>query len=191
MPRPKRLTSPDDLFPCCLTCVAVSEKEKDLSEPLWHQKAYAGWLQAEWFWDFGFTLPEEFISFGIGITPPPMPVERDRVFVHKSDFSRGILDVSLEKHAECGEIQHQTKVSMYSQALFANVLFEGQFVADRSGGFYVAVPRNWLFGNGKETWQRFIFQPISMPYNFNNILIHGDNIKMAKNNKILLNGVQI
>lgn len=186
LPRPTTCaTKENDLFPCCLSCGATDPE--NIKELLARRSANQGWLTADWWWDFGWVLPEGFVSLGVGVTVPSLPVERDRVFVHKPNLSRGYLDLDLEAHAKVGADQHEAKAQIVN---FANVSFEGQLTVTTSGDIRVAVPRTWWFGDGKEIWQRFIFQSPVMPYELSNLVLDNDNIKVV-NGKIEFMGVEL
>jgi hypothetical protein len=68
VPRPKNCTeNEDDFFPCCLSCAAVkTATAENLKETLVRRSANVGWLTAEWWWDFGWTLPENSLGTGLG-----------------------------------------------------------------------------------------------------------------------------
>lgn len=183
VPRPATCMTPKtDFFPCCLSCAAVSDPET-LQETLVRRSANAGWLMAEWWWDFGWTLPVEFVSYGIGVTPPE-PVERDRVFVFDSEFKRKYLEVSLQEHAVAGADQHEARIKITA---LSNVNYAGEIVANSFGQISIAVPRTTLFGKGIEIYERYIFQSIEMPFDLP-VLIDGENF-VQEGGKIFLNGV--
>src|SRR5919202_338821 len=188
VPRPKRLQSQDDLFPCCLSCSAQESKE-NVTEFLWHRKAYAGWLQAEWMWDFGFNLDEEWVLLGVGITPPLPPIERDRIFVYTPDLRRGYLaNLSRQEHSQLkGDDLHEAKIKIAS--FFENVNFPGEIIATSTGLILIAVPRTTLLGKGVAIYERYFFENIQMPYNLP-ILVHGSEI-VVENDKVLLNGITL
>jgi len=121
---------------------------------------------------------------------PDPPVKRDRVFVFKSDLSRGYLDLDLNEHARAGTDQHEAKAKVSTYASYEQVAFEGQLVASTEGNIYFAVPRSWWFGDGKEIWQRFIFESPIMPFELSNLVLNGDNIKV-ENGKVLFMGVEL
>lgn len=184
VPNPKN--NSDDLFPCCHTCQAFIKPES-ASKALWYRTANVGWLRAEWFWDLGHLLPEGFVALGLGVTPPPLRPERDRVFVFKPDASRAYLDLDMEQHSRAGADQHEARIKIVS---FANsVNFPGEIVAATGGQISIAVPRSTLFGKGIQVWERYIFQPIEMPFNLP-VLLDGENFT-REGAKILLNGVAL
>ena len=187
VPRPKNCTgSEDDFFPCCLSCAAVKTTE-NLKETLVRRSANAGWLSAEWWWDFGWTLPEEFVGYGIGVTPPDPPVERDRVFVLDTDFKRQYLDIDLKEHATAGANQHEARIKITTTA--PNVNYPGEIIVTSYGRIFIATPRTRLFGKGIEIYERYIFEAIEMPYLLPILL---DNVNFEKKgDKILLNGVEL
>lgn len=188
LPRPATCaTKENDLFPCCLSC-GVTDPE-NIKELLARRSANAGWLTADWWWDFGWVLPAGFVSYGIGITVPNPPVERDRVFVHKPNLSRGYLDLDLKAHAKAGADQHEAKVQILS-SVSQLVSFEGQIIADSLGTIAVAVPRTTWFLDGKEIYKRFIFERPVMATVPPDVLLHGDNIKVEED-KVLFNGIQL
>ena len=186
VPRPNR--GDEDLFPCCLSC-QVTTRGTQPSEPLWRKEANASWLRAEWRWDFGHTLPEGLIGYGVGLVPPTL-IERDRIFVFDESTSRQYLDVLLEEHALLGDIQHEAKVSIFSSPSFGNVNFEGQMVASVYGNIYVAIPRPSFWGDGAEIWQRFTFENIEPPYDLSSLVLRDDNIEV-KDGKVFLKGIQL
>ena len=175
----------DDLFPCCRTCQAIT-KPASANEPLWRKTANIGWLRAEWKFDFGHLLPEGFISYGVGVTPPLLQPERDRIFVFKPDFSRGYLDVNMEAHARAGAEQHEARVKIGS---FFQVNYPGEIVATKTGQVSIAIPRTVLFGTGIKVFERYIFQDIEMPFNLPILIDGGDFVR--EGDKILLNGVAL
>ena len=189
LPRPTTCaTKENDLFPCCLSCGATDPE--NVKELLARRSANAGWLTADWWWDFGWVLPAGFVDYGIGVTVPSPSVERDRVFVHKPDLSRGYLDLDLEAHSKAGADQHEARAKVSTYANYERVAFEGQLVASSYGDIYVAIPDLWWFGDGKEIWQRFSFQSPVMPYEFSNLVQTGDSIKV-ENGKVVFMGVEL
>lgn len=190
VPRPTTcLTAENDFFPCCLSCAAVVNPES-VKELLARRSANAGWLNADWWWDFGWMLPEEFVKYGVGVTVPIPPPKRDRVFVLKSDLTRGYLDLDLEAHAKAGANQHEAKARVSDYANFELVAFEGQMLVSKSGDISVAIPRPWWLGDGKEILQRFIFQNPVMPYELSNLVLDGGNIKV-ENGKVSFMGIEL
>lgn len=190
VPRPRTcLTTEDDFFPCCLSCAAVTDSES-VKELLARRSANAGWISADWWWDFGWLLPEEFVKLGIGVTVPDAPAKRDRVFVLKSDLSRGYLDLDLNEHANAGADQHEAKARVSAYGNFELVVFEGQMLVSTYGDISIAVPRSQWFGDGKEVWQRFIFEFPVIPFELSNLVLSGDNIKVD-NGKVVFMGVQL
>jgi hypothetical protein len=186
VPKPAVCAPPEnEIFPCCLSC--QNSNLENLTEILARRMAYAGWLSAEWWWDFGWVLPEGFVSLGIGVTPPTAPVERDRIFVFTPDMSRGYLDVEMEAHARAGADQHEARIKITSS--FTNVNYPGELIATGNGQILIAVPRTVLFGKGVEIFERYIFQSIEMPFDLP-ILLDGGNFTREEG-KILLNGVAL
>lgn len=188
VPRPTTCVAnkTNDFFPCCLRCGSPSDLAS-LKEKLAYRSANAGWLSADWWWDFGWMLPEDFVKLGIGITVPTLPVERDRVFVFTPEFKRGYLDLDLEEHARAGAEQHEARIRITNFAV--NVNFPAEIIASTSGRIEIAVPRTVWFGKGVQVWERYIFQAIEMPFNLP-ILLDGGNFT-REGNKILLNGVEL
>ncbi|MEG5159582.1 hypothetical protein QUB37_03915 [Microcoleus sp. AT3-A2] len=190
IPRPKTcITAEDDLFPCCLSCAAITDPE-NVKELLARRSANAGWITADWWWDFGWLLPAGFVNLGIGVTVPSPPVERDRVFVHKPNLSRGYLDLDLAAHAKVGADQHEARARVSAYANFEQVAFEGQMLVSVYGDISVAVPRSLWFGDGKEVWQRFIFQNPVMPYELSNLVLAGNNMNV-EDGKVVFMGVEL
>lgn len=187
VPWPKN--NSDDLFPCCRTCQTI-DRPASANEPIWRKTANVRWLRAEWKWDFGHLLPAGLMDYGVGVTPPAMPVERDRVFVFKPDLSRGFLDLDLKEHAEAGADQHEAKARVSSYPNFELVAFEGQLLVSVLGDISIAAPRSWWFGDGKEIWQRFTFENPVMPFELSNLVLHDGNIKI-ENGKVLFMGVEL
>ncbi|MEG4273798.1 MULTISPECIES: hypothetical protein [unclassified Microcoleus] len=186
LPRPTTCATKDnDFFFCCLSCGATDPDS--VKELLVRRSANAGWISADWWWDFGWLLPAGFVNLGIGVTVPSPPVERDRVFVFKPDLTRGYLDLDLDSHAKAGADQHEAKAQVVN---FNNVSFEGELTVNTSGDIRVAVPRSQWFGDGKKIWQRFIFQAPDMPYELSNLVLDNDNIKVV-NGKIEFMGVEL
>lgn len=191
LPRPITcVTKDNDFFFCCLSCGATDPES--VKELLARRSANAGWLSAEWWWDFGWLLPEGFVNFGIGTTVPSPPVKRDRVFVFKPDLRRGYLDVDLATHAQSGADQHEAKARVAIRANDEFVSFEGQILISTDGNISVAVPRpqSLWYEEGKKIWQRFMFQNPVMPYELLNLVLDNDNIKV-ENNKVLFMGVEL
>lgn len=163
------------------------KNEGSLQEILVRRSANVGWLSAEWWWDFGWTLPEEFVSYGVGITPPEPPAERDRVFVLDPEYKRKYLELDLAEHAAAGADQHEARVKIVSS--FPSVNYPGEICATKSGLIYVAKPRTILFGRGIEIWERYIFEAIEMPFDLP-VLLDGIDI-VREGDKILLNGIAL
>lgn len=189
LPRPTTCATNEtnDFFPCCLSCSSPSDLAS-LKEKLAYRSANVGWLSADWWWDFGWILPEDFLKLGIGITVPTVPAERDRIFVFTPDFKRGYLDLDLEEHARAGAEQHEARINI-PKISFVNVTFPGEIIATTSGRIQVAIPRTTWFGKGVEVWERYIFQTIEMPFNLP-ILVDGDDL-IREGDKILLHGVAL
>lgn len=190
LPRPKN--NNDDLFPCCRTCQVI-DRPSAANKPLWLKKANVDWLRAEWFWDFGHLLPEGFIDYGVGVTPPTLKPERDRIFVFDpadTEAKRHYLDVDMEKHAKVGADQHEAKFRVVLIPQNQLVSFEGQVLVSTDARIGVAIPRTQWWGDGKQIWQRFTFESPVMPYDLSNLAVHGDNIKVD-GNKILLKGIEL
>jgi hypothetical protein len=177
----------DDLFPCCHTCQAIAKPES-ATKPLWYKTANVGWLRAEWFWDFGHLLPAGFISYGVGVTPPPLRPERERIFVFKPDISRAYLDLDMEEHAQCKGDQHEARMRIVT-SLGQTVTFPGEIIATTSGLILIALPRKTLFGKGITIFERYAFEIVEMPFSLP-ILTDGGNI-VREGDKILLNGVEL
>lgn len=187
VPRPAACAAKqEDYFPCCLKC-AISVDAGSAKEVLAHRSALAGWLLAEWVWDFGFTLPEEFVSFGVGITVPEAPAKRDRVFVFTPDLRRGYLDTALEEHAAAKINQHEARVRIFSS--LPNVQYPGEIIASTTGTIRIAISRDIPFGQGITVSDRYSFWPIEMPYNLP-ILVNNSDI-VREGDKILLHGVAL
>lgn len=188
VPRPTTCVANEanDFFPCCLSCGSPSDLAS-LKEKLAYRSANAGWLSADWWWDFGWMLPEDFVKLGIGVTIPSVPVERDRIFVFTPDLKRGYLDLDLEAHARAGAEQHESRVKIVSSSALVN--FVGEIVATRTGRISIAAPRATLFGKGIEIWERYIFQGIEMPFNLPILLDGGDFTQ--EGGKIFLNGIAL
>lgn len=190
LPRPTTCASKTDgFFFCCLSCSAATDPE-NVKELLARRSANAGWLAADWWWDFGWVLPAGFVDYGIGVTVPSLPVERDRVFVHKPNLLRGYLDVDLAEHAKVGADQHEARAKVSTYASYEQVAFEGQLVVSSYGDIYVAVARPWWFGDGTKIWQRFIFESPIMPYELSNLVQAGYNIKV-ESGKVMFMGAEL
>ncbi len=168
-----------------MSCAQGSAAD-DSQEILVRRSANVSWLQAEWYWDFGWTLPKEFVGYGIGTAPDP-PLERDRVFVLDPDFKRKYLEVSLQQHAAAGADQHEARITIVN--FFPNVNYPGEIVATRTGTIYVAKPRTRLFGAGISISDRYIFEAIEMPFALP-VLLDGSDI-VREGDKILLNGIAL
>jgi hypothetical protein len=189
LPRPK---NNNDLFPCCRTCQIIARPEA-ANEPLWRKKANVDWLRAEWFWDFGHLLPSGFIDYGVGVTPPVLKPERDRIFVFNqtdAEAKRHYLDIDMEEHAKAGKIQHEAKVRISDYPYSELVSFEGQLLCSSDGELLIAVPRDTWWTDGKEIWQRFIFKSPTLPYELDNLVLRDDHIK-TEEGKVLFMGVQL
>lgn len=142
-------------------------------------------------WDFGHLLPAGLIDYGLGVTPPVPQPERDRVFVFSPDLSRGYLDLDMEEHAKAGGDSHEAKARVVSSSPTSElVVYEGQLLVNSSGYIGIAVPRAKWWTDGKEIWQRFIFELATMPYDLQNLVVHGDNVKI-ENSKVFFQGVQL
>ena len=183
VPNPKN--NSDDLFPCCHTCQAFIKPES-ASKALWYRTANVGWLRAEWFWDFGHLLPEGFIMLGVGVTPPPLRPERDRIFVFKPDISRAYLDLDMEKHAQCKGDQHEARVRITTSS---NANFPGEIIGTTGGRILIALPRTFFFGKGLTILERYIFENVELEFSLP-ILTDGGNVT-REGDKILLNGVEL
>ena len=189
VPRPSACAAnEEDYFPCCLKCAQPpADRTREL---LARRSAQASWLTAEWCWDFGFTLDEEWLFFGVGITAPNMPVERDRIFVLNPELKRGYLEISLQEHAKLkGKNLHEAKVKVYTNPGFASVSFPGEIAVSPTGSIWVAQPRSTFLGQGKAVFERFIFEPVQMPYALP-VLVHGDDIIVASG-KVSLRGIAL
>lgn len=184
VPNPKN--NNDDLFPCCHTCQVFSKPESD-TKPLWYRTANAGWLRAEWFWDFGHTLPAGFIAYGVGVTPPVLQPKRDRIFIFKPDNSRAYLDLDMEAHATAGADQHEARIRIIASS--ASVNFPGEIIASTTGRIQIAFPRTVPFGRGISVSERYIFEAIEMPFSLPILTDGGDFVR--EGDKILLNGVAL
>lgn len=187
VPRPKTcMTDKNDFFPCCLSCTAISDPET-VKEKLARRSANAGWLSADWWWDFGWILPEGFVGYGIGVTPPVPQPPKNYVFVLDPSLKRKRLEFTLEEHAKLhGDLQHEAKIRIVS---FASVNFPGEIIASSTGQIQIALPRVTWFGSGIEISQRYTFESIEMPYDLP-ILRHGAEIQV-NNDKVTLNGVEL
>jgi hypothetical protein len=165
----------------------VTKAETTANKPIWYRTANIQWLRASWFWDFGHLLPAGFIDYGLGVTPPKLQPERDRVFVFKPNMNRGYLDLDMEAHARAGAEQHEARVKIASFS--GNVNFPGEIVANTAGQISISTPRTVLFGKGVQIYERYIFQPIEMPYNLPILLDGGDFTR--EGDKIFLNGTPL
>ena len=176
----------DELFPCCHTCQALTKPESN-TKPLWYRTANAGWLRAEWFWDFGHMLPAGFIDYGVGITPPVLQPKRDRVFVFKPNMSRAYLDVDMAAHANAGANQHEARIKIVTSS--ASVNFPGEIIATTTGRIQIAMLRAVPFGRGLTVSERYFFEAIEMPFLLPILVDGGDFVR--EGDKILLNGVAL
>jgi hypothetical protein len=131
-------------------------------------------------------LPAGFISYGVGVTPPPLRSSVDRIFVFKPDLSRAYLDVDMDKHALCKGDQHEARIKIVTSS-GQNVNFPGEIIATTAGQLLIAVPRTTLFGKGIQIFERYIFAAVEMPFSLP-ILTHGGDI-VREGDKILLNGI--
>lgn len=177
----------DGLFPCCLNCQSqnqINSKTDAPNQPLWHRKANAGWLQAEWKWDFGHTLPPDFVKYGVGITSPLMPIDKNKIFFLDESSNRVYINENLEEHATLpGDRQHEAKMRITLTPLYNNVDFVGQMTASNNGTIAVAVLRDPPFGDGVAIYDRYIYQYIEMPYNLpvlitSNFVVNADRISL-------------
>ncbi|MEG4133238.1 hypothetical protein QUA41_30625 [Microcoleus sp. Pol11C1] len=187
VPRPKTcMTDRNDFFPCCLSCAAVTDPET-VKEKLARRSANAGWLSADWWWDFGWTLPEGFVGYGIGATVPTPQPPKNYVFVLDPNLKRKRLEFTLEEHANLhSDFQHEAKAKISS---FESVSFPGQIMATPAGQIQIAVSRTVWFGSGLKVSDRYIFEAIEMPFDLP-ILKHGADIQVASG-KVTLNGVEL
>jgi hypothetical protein len=188
VPRPKTcMTNKTDFFPCCLNCAAVSDPET-IKEKLARRSANVGWLSADWWWDFGWTLPKGFVGYGIGVTPPVLQPPKNYVFVFDPNLKRKRLEFTLEEHAQLhGDFQHEAKIKISSSDL---VFFPGQLIASSTGRIKIALPRTTWVGSGIEVWQRYIFEAIEMAFDLP-ILQHGAEIQVTSDDKLTLNGIEL
>ncbi|MEG4579356.1 hypothetical protein QUA71_06935 [Microcoleus sp. MON1_C5] len=187
VPRPKTcMTDKNDFFPCCLSCAVTTDPET-VKEKLARRSANVGWLSADWWWDFGWTLPEGFVNYGIGVTVPTLQPPKNYVFVLDPDLKRKRLEFTLEEHANLhGDLQHEARVKISS---YDNVTFIGQIIASPHGQIQIAVPRTTWFGSGLEIWQRYMFEAIEMPFDLP-ILRHGAQLQVTAG-KVTFNGVEL
>ena len=187
VPRPKTcMTDKNDFFPCCLSCAAIADPET-VKEKLARRSANAGWLNADWWWDFGWILPEDFVSYGIGVAPPVPAPPKNYVFVLDPNFKRKRLEFILEEHSNLhGDLQHEAKIKISS---FEYVNFPGEIIATEYGQIQIAVPRTTWFGSGVKVYQRYIFETIEMPFDLP-ILRHGTEIQTV-DGKVSFNGVEL
>ena len=158
-----------------------------LTETLARRSANVGWLSADWWWDFGWTLPPDFVKLGIGLTPSRVLPELNRVFVFKPDITRGYLDLDLESHAQAGADQHEARIKVADVLPLVN--YPGEIIAMRGGQIFIATLRTTLFGRGVQIYELYAFQAITMPYNLS-ILVDGSNFT-KEGDKILLDGVEL